>query len=348
MQQHNSAVAVERIEVAMEMDVVKKAVAAILTRPEYQLPTERNKVTRRAAEELLQASSEEAVLFEDFSVKLVAAVRGFCHSSNSSSSSVKSSLVEKSITSFHLSRTREVDVIWSNFYECYDTFNEEITRDEMMKQYTNQVIFEKYFITSYRNPPTAATPSVTIKSLTKDEANIVRYMSGFVPYKLLNKYKKMNNAKAAQYVECLSSMAVRGPDDFATYAMEWMEEVNRGGLFQVSDTSFELFTTIELIITNNIPNMAEAKRKVLDDSEVDVKWLSLSVDVDNEHKQELLAAIVDLWISSRGNSVTRHYMELYKKAKKKGTKRKKGLRKDMKAKARKKEEEEPPPKKKKK
>ena len=164
---------------------------------------------------------------------------------------------------------------------------------------------------------------------------------------LLRKYSKINTAKAAQYVECLTDMAVRGPDDFATYAMEWMEEVNRGGLFQVSDTSFELFTTMELIITNNIPNMAEAKKRVLDDSEVDVKWLSLSVDVDDEYRQELLGAVVDLWISSRGNSVTRHYMELYKKAKKKGTKRKKGLRKDMKAKAVKKSEEEPPSKKKK-
>ena len=93
---------VERIAI-VKMDEVKKAVAAILTRPEYLLPTERNRITRKAAEELLQASTEEAELFKDFSDKLVDAVKGFCVGSFSG----KSSEVEKSIRSFHLSRTRE-------------------------------------------------------------------------------------------------------------------------------------------------------------------------------------------------------------------------------------------------
>ena len=101
--------------------------------------------------------------------------------------------------------------------------------------------------------------------------------------------------------------------------------------------------TIEMIVHDEMPNMSAAKRKVMEDFEVDVQWLSMSVDVDLDYSQELLEAIVDLWVTIRGHALTRQLMEEYKLATKKGTKKRKGLRKNLK----KESEEEPQAKRKK-
>ena len=37
-------------------------------------------------------------------------------------------------------------------------------------------------------------------SMSSEEENAVRYASGFVPMRLMKKYKKINNIKAAQFV----------------------------------------------------------------------------------------------------------------------------------------------------
>ncbi len=49
-----------------------------------------------------------------------------------------------------------------------------------------------------------------------------------------------------QYKECLSSMSRHGDDSsFFAYTTEWINAVNRGGLFLVNDATFELFKAIE-------------------------------------------------------------------------------------------------------
>lgn len=77
-----------------------------------------------------------------------------------------------------------------------------------------------------------------------DEQNIVRYAAGYVPYKLLNKYKKSKSASDSvkSYTECLMKMGVDGPEEsFLAYTEEWINQIDRGGLFHISDLSFMLF-----------------------------------------------------------------------------------------------------------
>ena len=62
-------------------------------------------------------------------------------------------------------------------------------------------------------------------------------MNGYVAFKLMKKYKK-----AGQFVECLSSMTIEGPESsFYDYTKEWMKLVDRGGLFNINDNSFMFF-----------------------------------------------------------------------------------------------------------
>ena len=62
--------------------------------------------------------------------------------------------------------------------------------------------------------------------------------------KLMKQFKKLNGPKAAQFVECLSHMALSNLNEessFFQYTKTWIDSVNRGGLFTVNETAFLFF-----------------------------------------------------------------------------------------------------------
>ena len=48
-------------------------------------------------------------------------------------------------------------------------------------------------------------------------------------------------------------MAVAGEGDVLSYTRKWMDQVNRGGLFPLSDNSFHLFISIEKCVRVYLP-----------------------------------------------------------------------------------------------
>ena len=64
----------------------------------------------------------------------------------------------------------------------------------------------------------------------------MQYACGFVPYKLLLKYKERLDDESVRFSECLPSMAVLGRGDtIFDYTKEWLKKINRGGLFPLND-----------------------------------------------------------------------------------------------------------------
>ena len=91
------------------------------------------------------------------------------------------------------------------------------------------------------------SPKSICTELSVDEGNAVQYAGGYIALKLLNKYKTMSSTTAVQFVECLSNMACSGQESsFHDYAMEWMASVDRGGLFYINNSAFQLFKAIEI------------------------------------------------------------------------------------------------------
>ena len=54
----------------------------------------------------------------------------------------------------------------------------------------------------------ATVHSQTSLDVTTDEENVIRYVAGFVPFKLLKHYIKSSSADAIAFLECLSSWMV--------------------------------------------------------------------------------------------------------------------------------------------
>lgn len=126
----------------------------------------------------------------------------------------------------------------------------------------------------------------------------------------------MKGDKAAQFVECLSNMQSEGPSSsLLDYTKEWVEKVNRGGLFDVSDEAYRLFVSIELAMRNKLANHLQKQKKdvishdskegksaiiefVIHNVDVQFYWSMISVDIeDEEHNSELLRHIVQLWFN---------------------------------------------------
>ena len=176
-------------------------------------------------------------------------------------------------------------------------------------------------------------------SMSSEEENAVRYASGFVPMRLMQKYK---NIKAAQFVDCLSHMALSSSDEdeessYYEYTKTWIDIVNRGGLFCVNEKTFLFFSICG--IKNTVCSTATPQKFIcikeelysqrVDKEDVKFQW-SMSLDIQVEdHSMELLKTIVEEWVKLRGFAVTSLWLEEYKHFTKETIRAKKGLRKEL-------------------
>ncbi len=179
--------------------------------------------------------------------------------------------------------------------------------------------------------------------MTPDEEAAVRYAAGFIAMKLKKQFIKKDSSKAGQFVECLSHMAIDGEgSSFFEYTQAWVKRVNRGGLFELSDTAYLFFKAVEVQTQNILPQRLKRSsaiekevvfEAIVSDENVQIFWEQLSVDIyEEEESQELLLEIVKLWVSVRGYSVASFWVEQYKIANREALKKKKALRKELKEK----------------
>ena len=144
------------------------------------------------------------------------------------------------------------------------------------------------------------------------------------------------------YVQCLRNMAVEGEgSDVLSYTRKWLDQVNRGGLFPLNDSTFTFFVAIEKQVRNLLPSHVirpsdkEAFQrtvidKVVQDEDVQFHWALINQDIDNpEDAEVLLLEVVKLWVTVRGFSLAASWMEGYKKSSKKNTQKSTGLRKSI-------------------
>ena len=118
----------------------------------------------------------------------------------------------------------------------------------------HQAVVKEYFEHTHITGNDGSVTKKSIDSILTDELNILRYACGYVARNLLKRYEKQSGEVAQQYVTCLGEMAVEGEgDDVLAYTKIWLEKVNRGGLFPLSDEAFCFFVEIELCVRTYLP-----------------------------------------------------------------------------------------------
>lgn len=98
---------------------------------------------------------------------------------------------------------------------------------------------------------------------------------------------------------------------------DWTLLMNRGGLYHVSENTFQLFLTMELEIRqcfstfNPTATKETVLEKILKNDDVFDQWYYISSSWGDE-SEDLLQMVAEHWITIRGFSHCSAFMEMYK------------------------------------
>lgn len=177
-------------------------------------------------------------------------------------------------------------------------------------------------------------------TITMNEANVIRYAAGYTLRRVRKKVEASSHHLKEEMVLCIMDLLADEDDmELEDETTEWTTLVDRGGLWHVKPGTFHLFCAIEEELrsyfkVSGVKEISDGARDTIvraicSSDDVAFYWCMLCTDGGDEEKDELLLRIVNLWVTIRGFSFARSWMEMYKQANKKGTQRAKALRKDL-------------------
>ena len=223
-------------------------------------------------------------------------------------------------------------------------------------QHLTDLIFKEmiklYFPVEAQPSSSKAAASVNIY----EEANAVRYVAGFVCRAVRKEINRCASPLKQQLL--LSTWELLEDQDIDTdssdscdedsntpsrhckeSSRDWIKAVDRGGLLHVTDDTYLTFSYMEAAVQRHLTisnmkvisevNLKQLVDVVIADEEVQFQWCIVSTDMSEEVASELLRRIVSMWVTIRGHSFSKCYMEMYKQQEKKITGRSKGLRKEL-------------------
>lgn len=336
----------------MAAGLVRAALCSILTDNDHLDCVERSKAAKDSVTQFLKSVMEEDScmdIFDEFASNLVRELEKCFFSCVSSDVPFRSKHMkrEKVWSLFHSLRVSKLNKMWCDLFLLdigngmkFPKLTPLVYQSITQKLYSD--IINCHLGTKLDARSNSGNKSCESSSLTVDEENIVRYIAGYVPFKLLLKYEKSKAAEAVNVINCLSGMAVNGEEsDAMAYTSKWIDLVNRGGAFEVSDTTYMFFKEVELKVRKFLLLAFERNTDVdssqrdsivcaiAGDESIQFYWTVLSVDIENEGQAvQVLKEIIGLWINIRGYSIAGAWVEKYTK-----TKTKKALRKELKKKS---------------
>ena len=324
----------------MDSGTVQSLLSTVLQESLFQLGTKVSEEAKTLARSILSKIStvsrtENCEKFDEFSKTLIDSLEQACIVP----ATVKchSTKRERFWAAFHSKQVHELPGMWSSLIRnlgCDEVGSGGLV---LLSQHINQRLFEEILRarTSLVNDAEASQ-----KPLTVGEANALRYAAGYVPFALK---KKLSHRP--EFIQCLDQLGVSGQGDtYLEYTKKWIELVNRGKLFNVSDEAYRFFHDLEMKVCAYLKNIFLAGGKadqskeeivscIVEDTDIQFSWLLLCLDLDDEElSNELLKHVVEMWLTIRGFSMADAWMEYYKQSDESNTKSKKGLRKGLKRK----------------
>ena len=276
----------------------------------------------------IQPNYPTTQLHEQFSSWLVAVLSNVAESASSRSTGLKR---EKLWINYH-KEVSSPDFVakWKEFaceigVRVTALFFQHITDDLF-----NAILKEKFGVSQY----TRDNDVNELPDLTYEEQNAVHYVGGYVLHAL--KKSKVN----ADILPIVDKLIVSGGEHTGTSQI-WLKSVDRGGLTDITDETYQCFYAIEVTIRRHlrIENTREMNEgfvdkvstAILNDEDLLFNWclavgLAVGSNYDNDKADRCLKQIVKKWITIRGFSFSNSLMEMYKQQSKKGTGKSKPLR----------------------
>ncbi len=204
-------------------------------------------------------------------------------------------------------------------------------------QYVTDVLFKELVKRQHPLPSSASQDVQPLPPLNYQEHNALRYAAGYVIRNLRQRLERGSYPLMEELVLCLEEMCEDDEDDDCS--ADWTKCIDRGGLKLVNSRSYHFFHALETVVRryfrlSSVQSIsdgikAEMVEAVVTDEDVLLFWSIVSAEWEEEEEKALLTMIVKLWITIRGFSFAKSFLELYKQANKKTVQKSKGLRKQL-------------------
>jgi hypothetical protein len=178
-----------------------------------------------------------------------------------------------------------------------------------------QVIIKRMFSDVIQQMTTAkSSASLPVQLLSVREENVVRYVAGYVVYKLRKRYSECS----AFFRSVQSSFEDIHFQTLQDYTKSWTEQVDRGGLCHVNDNFFKLLKEVEYVarkyLDTRIAPGNDLMCKITTDSinshHIKQLWDEVSCSITDEgRKYDILKYIVSLWCNIRVHSFAERWTD---------------------------------------
>lgn len=320
---------------SLHQKAVLDAISSVLSSLHPREKGGREEETLREVCRAIDRTDDTRRLFSNFATEMVHLIEACTHKLEKL---VFTTAKERALVRFHQVRVTKVWPLWKKLFEDFEIPEQ----NPVLVQSVTRCLFNEVLIKFFIAKATPDQPMKPPIAMSAAEENAIRYASGYVPLRLLKKFRKQDSTKAAKFVECLLHMAVEGDESsYYKYTQEWIRSIDRGGLFHVNDATFLFFCAVEIQTQHHLPShlrQSTDHRKskesliqaISSDKDVLSTWNTMAVDISDENQaNELLNLLIEQWITIRGFSLTATWLEQYKKASKQSTKKRKALRKEV-------------------
>lgn len=229
----------------------------------------------------------------------------------------------------------------SSFRERWSKFVELTTKQQaspVFYQYVTDVMFKELITNHF---PVESRPSTTQRdvSISNEERNAIRYAAGYTVRALRKKIEASSHPLKEELILALVELIGDDEDECQEASAEWIDLIDRGGLWHVSTETYMFFCAIEEELRRHLNVSAikelscglkdQIKTAIVSSDDVGFYWRMLCTEAEEEEKEALLPMIADLWITIRGFSFARSWLEMFKQSSKKRTQRARALRKEL-------------------
>ena len=175
-------------------------------------------------------------------------------------------------------------------------------------QHVTHEIFKRLIKAEY--PITETNTPIGNKQMTTEEENALRYVAGYVCRKITAKLESSSASNKDDLIQCVHDM--RSDSGQENVGEDWVNAIDRGGLWHVTDLSYSLFYAVEEVIRGHFTR-SEA-HSLTEDSKVTVittveenedvlfQWCMLTTSLNDDDASVLLHKITELYVTVRGFS----------------------------------------------
>ena len=310
---------------------------SVLSYKKFKLPSPQATAVRNSATALIElwnGKPPNSVEFDNFANDLVEQLK---------------TCFKTQVKSFHLRKER----MWGNYHQLrtsttfkqkWKSFCKKLAVDynTLFIQHITDNVFMELIKKEF---PLPAGPEEEISDpgpMSTTEKNALRYVAGYVCRKVKDNLSstkcKIENKECM--IQCLTETSdITGFDD-SIDTEEWVNLVNRGGLWRINEDMYTTFVIMEEIVQpffskESAHKLDDATRKeivekILNNEDLLFQWcFVIGTTVNTELSLVLLQHIAELFLVIRGNAFATSIVEAYKQKSHQTLQKKKALRKGL-------------------